>query len=66
MPSFGQTTGYRIYTVSGEPVRLPEIQYLLFVIQLYNNRKYTSPTPREFFTQITRPRSLAHLGMQYW
>ena len=24
---FGQTTGYRIYTVHREPIRLPEIQY---------------------------------------
>ena len=29
---FGQTTRYRIYTVNGEPIRLPEIQYLVFVI----------------------------------
>ena len=26
----GQTTGYRIYTLSREPIRLPEIQYLVF------------------------------------
>ena len=26
-PHLGQTTGYRIYTVSREPIRLPEIQY---------------------------------------
>ena len=30
---FGQTTGYKIYTVSREPIRLPEfnIQYLVFL-----------------------------------
>ena len=27
---FGQTTGYRIYTVSRESIRLPKIQYLVF------------------------------------
>ena len=31
---FGQTTGYRIYTVSREPIRLLEIQYLVFSILL--------------------------------
>ena len=29
---FGQTTGYRNYTVSREPIRSPEIQYLVFGI----------------------------------
>ena len=29
---FGQTTGYRIYTVSKKPVRLPEIRYPVFGI----------------------------------
>ena len=29
---FEQTTGYRIYTVSREPIILPEIQYPLFSI----------------------------------
>ena len=29
---FGQTTGDRIYTMSREPIRLPEIQYLVFGI----------------------------------
>ena len=29
---FGQTTGYRIYTVSREPIRLPEIRYPVFGI----------------------------------
>ena len=27
---FGQTTGHRIYTVSREPIRIPEIQYPVF------------------------------------
>ena len=30
--TFWQTTGYRIYTVSREPIRLPEIQYPMFGI----------------------------------
>ena len=29
---FGQTTGYSIYTVSREPIRLPENQYPVFGI----------------------------------
>ena len=29
---FGQTTGYRICTVSREPIRLPEMQYPVFGI----------------------------------
>ena len=29
---FGQTTGYRIYTASREPIRLLEIQYPVFGI----------------------------------
>ena len=29
---FGQTTGYRIYTVTRKPIRLPEIQYPVFSI----------------------------------
>ena len=29
---FGQTKGYRIYTVRREPIRLPEIQYPVFGI----------------------------------
>ena len=29
---FGKTIGYMIYTVSREPIRLPEIQYLVFGI----------------------------------
>ena len=29
---FGQTTEYRIYTVSREPIILPEIQYPVFGI----------------------------------
>ena len=29
---FGQTTGYRLYTVSKEPIRLLEIQYPVFGI----------------------------------
>ena len=29
---FGQTTGYGIYTVSREPIRLPEIQNPVFGI----------------------------------
>ena len=29
---FGQTTGYRIYMVSREPIRLLEIQYPVFGI----------------------------------
>ena len=29
---FGQTTVYKIYTVSREPIRLPEIQYPMFGI----------------------------------
>ena len=29
---FGQTTGYRIYTVSRKPIRLLEIQYPVFTI----------------------------------
>ena len=28
----GQTTGYKIYTVSRKPIRLPEIQYSVFGI----------------------------------
>ena len=28
----GQTAGYRIYTVSKEPIRLPEVQYPVFGI----------------------------------
>ena len=35
---FGQTTGHRIYTVSREPIRLPQIQYLVFGNQ-YNDLK---------------------------
>ena len=29
---FGQTTVYKIYTVSREPIRLPEVQYPMFGI----------------------------------
>ena len=29
---FGQTAGYRIYTMSREPIRLPELQYPVFGI----------------------------------
>ena len=36
---FGQTTGYRIKTMSREPIQLPEIQYPVF--SKLNNTKYT-------------------------
>ena len=34
---FVQTTGYRLYSVSREPIRLPEIQHLVFGILLFKN-----------------------------
>ena len=34
---FGQTTGYRIYTVSIGPIRLPEIQHPVFWYLINNN-----------------------------
>ena len=38
---FGETTVYKIYTVSREPIRLLEVQYpvfgILIVIIIYNN-----------------------------
>ena len=36
---FGQTTGYRIKTMSREPIQLPEIQYPVF--SKFINTKYT-------------------------
>ena len=36
---FGQTTGYRIYTMSRESIRLPKIQHPVF--GLFNNMCYS-------------------------
>ena len=46
---FGQITGYRIYTVSREPIRLPKINIQLLV---FNKNKYVVETLTVFSSTV--------------
>ena len=49
---FVQTTGYRIFTVRREPIRLPEIQYPVRLV--FNIFHYSPPLPRIIVSRLTK------------